>query len=136
MSIVIATTAAYAAHDLAGRLAAARGGAWTTGLVGDGISSSACRIALIALVVSGMAAIPAAAQAGATAVVSATVVDLREARATVQAAHGLAAGLAARPATSLADRRDLSGATVFVSLREHAVPGRSPDAAIATVIYW
>ncbi len=91
----------------------------------------------ISLGLCALAAVPAAAQARATVVVTATVVDLSEARATMQATSGLAAQIGAQPVGATAPtRRDTGIASVVLSYPAGPLPGEPSDPILATIIYW
>lgn len=91
----------------------------------------------ISLGLCALAAVPGAAQARATVVVTATVVDLSEARATMHATTGLATQAAAQPAGGAAPARwDTGIASVVLSYPEGPLPGEPSDPLLATIIYW
>ena len=91
----------------------------------------------ISLGLCALAAVPAAGQARAMVVVTATVVDLSEAQATMQATTGLATQAAARPVGAAAPgRRDTGIASVVLSYPNGPVPGEPSDPLLATIIYW
>jgi hypothetical protein len=91
----------------------------------------------ISLGLCALAAVPAAAQARATIVATATVVDLSEAQATMQATTGLATQAVAQPAGAAAPaRRDTGIVSVVLSYPEGPLPGEPSDPLLATIIYW
>ena len=98
---------------------------------------SAVRCVVIALGLSGMATGRAAAQARSTIVATATVIDLSEARATLQVANGLLARAHAEPSVGgAAGRQEIAAASVIVSYPERRTSGSSQDPALATIVYW
>jgi hypothetical protein len=91
----------------------------------------------ISLGLSALAAIPAAAQARATITVAATVVDLSQAQANLQATTNLAVRTAAAPTgTTAPSRRDTGTASILLSYAEGGVPDAPSDPLLATIIYW
>jgi hypothetical protein len=96
-----------------------------------------CRSLSISLGLCALAAVPVAAQARATIVATATVIDLSEAQATMQATSGLAAQagppLADAPAPA---RRDIGLASVLLSYPAARLPDVPSDPLLATIIYW
>ncbi len=98
---------------------------------------SVARSALIALGLCGLATVPAAAQARSTIVATATVIDLSEARATLQVANGLLAHVHAEPSVKpAAGRQEIAAASVIVSYPERRTSGSPLDPALATIVYW
>jgi hypothetical protein len=98
---------------------------------------SGCRTLTISLGLCALAAVPAAAQAGATIAATATVIDLGQAQTTLQTAGGLAAAVAAQPATSSSPaRREVGSASVLLTSPAGPSPDPSPDSLLATIIYW
>ena len=90
----------------------------------------------ISLGLGALAAVPAAAQARATIAVSATVVDLSQAQANLQATTGLVARTAAAPAGTIApSRRDTGTASILLSYAAGA-PDTPSDPLLATITYW
>ena len=91
----------------------------------------------ISLGLCALAAVPAAAQARATIIATATVVDLSEAQGTMQATTGLATQAAAQPAGAAAPaRRDTGIASLVLSYPEGPLPREPSDPLLATIIYW
>jgi hypothetical protein len=91
----------------------------------------------ISLGLSALTAIPAAAQARATIAVTATVVDLSEAQATMRTTTGLAAQVGAQPAGATAPaRRDTGMASVLLSYADGRLLAAPSDPLLATIIYW
>lgn len=98
---------------------------------------SVARSALIALGLCGLVSVPAAAQARSTIVATAIVIDLGEARATLQVANGLLAHVRAEPGVKpAAGRQEIAAASVSVSYPERRTSGSSLDPALATIVYW
>ena len=98
---------------------------------------SAARCAVIALGLCGLATVRAAAQARSTIAATATVIDLSEARATLQVANGLLAHVRAEPSVKpAAGRQEIAAASVIVSYPERGTSGSSLDPALATIVYW
>lgn len=98
---------------------------------------SVARSALIALGLCGLATVRAAAQARSTIVATATVIDMGEARATLQVANGLLARAHAEPsAKPAAGRQEIATGSVIVSYPERQTSWSSLDPALATIVYW
>ncbi len=91
----------------------------------------------ISLGLSTLAAVPVAAQARATIAVSATVVDLSQARTNLQAATGLVGQAAAAPTGATAPSRgDTGTASILLTYGAGGAPGGPSDPLRATIIYW
>jgi hypothetical protein len=98
---------------------------------------SAGRSLLVTLGLWGLASVPAAAQARSTIVATATVIDLSEARATVQVANRLLADAHAESqVTPAPSRRETGAASVIVSCPERMTSGIPLDPTLATIVYW
>lgn len=95
------------------------------------------RSVLVAVGLCGLATVPAVAQARSTIVATATVVDLSEARATVQVANGLLADarLTSR-LTGAPHRRETDTASVLLSYPERTNSGAPLAPTLATIVYW
>ena len=93
-----------------------------------------CRAFAVSLGLSALFVGRAAAQAGATALATATVIDLSDARATMHAATTLAAQITGSASPTQAPaRRDTDTASILIS----SPPAQSSDAALLTTItYW
>jgi hypothetical protein len=98
---------------------------------------SAGRSLLVTLGLCGLATVPAVAQARSTIMATATVIDLSEARATVEIANRLLASAHAESRVTVAPgRRETAAASVIVSYPERKTSGVPLDPALATIVYW
>ena len=95
------------------------------------------RSVLVTVGLCGLATVPAVAQARGTIVATATVIDLSEARATVQVASRLLADARLPSRLTVArHRRETDTASVLLSYPESRSSGVPLAPTLATIVYW